>query len=336
MTGQTSLDRLAAARPAILDQTELVVDVAEEHQILQHIMESAVPSGAGKAAVTTLPAGSSRRRPVQLASIVAGAAAIAVTASVVAGYVTFRDGGGAGGRPAGKVPTIKTLAYRTAAAASQAAQNDVVYSQTVYPGGFVGSVGSIDEWDYGLSTREKVLNAQGGPIDDSSATVSNGQLVGTDVDYTARTWSQGSIPVTQVGERGPAFATQEAQELLGWQDPSEHTVVTHVTVDGRPMFQVTQQRPPQPDQSPLGMPFPPLFASPSYEPSLTYNGAFTQTFWIDAATYLPVRVVYTTVPGGHVIFAESLQWLTPSAANLTQVTNAPVPPGFTQTTPAGI
>jgi hypothetical protein len=335
MTGQTSFDRLAAARPAILDRTELVVDVAEEHQILQHILESAVPSGAGKAAVTTLPAGSSRRRPVRLASITAGAAAVAVTAGVVAGYVTFRDGGSAGSRPTGKVPTIKTLAYRTAAATSQAAQNDVLYSQTVYPGGFVGPVGSIAEWDYGLSTREKVLNAQGGPIDDSSAVVSNGQLVGTDVDYTARTWSQGSIPLTQVGERGPAFAAQLAQQLLGWQDPSEHTVVTRVTVDGRPMFQVTQQQPAQP-RSPLGMPFGPLFASPSYVPSLTYNGAFSLTVWIDAATYLPVRVVYTTVPGGQVIFAESLQWLTPSAANLTQVTSAPVPPGFTQTTPAGI
>jgi hypothetical protein len=335
MTGQTSLDRLAAARPAILDQTELVVDVAEEHQILQHIMESAVPSGAGKAAGTTLPARSSRRRPVRLASITAGAAAVAVTAGVVAGYVTFRDGGGAG-RPAGKVPTIKTLAYRTAAATSQAAQNDVLYSQTVYPGGYVGPVGSIDEWDYGLSTRQKTLNAQGGPLDDSSVLVSNGQLVSMDVDYTARTWSQGSIPLAQVGERGPAFAAQQAQQLLGWQDPSLHTVVTRVTVDGRPMFEVTQHQSAQTDPSPYGMPLGPMFASPSYEPSLTYSGAFTIAVWIDAATYLPVRVVYATAPGGRVFLAESMQWLTPSAANLTQVTTAPVPPGFTQTTPVGI
>ena len=51
------------------------------------------------------------------------------------------------------------------------------------------------------------------------------------------------------------------------------------------------------------------------------------TVWVDPTTYLPVQSV-TTMPGGG-SSESSFKWLTPVAANLTQL-DAPIPTGFTE------
>lgn len=324
MTVRTELDRFAAARPALLDHTELVVDAAQEDQILRQILESAVPAGdaasgaeSAHRAVTLLPARSGHR-PRRLGIAAAGAAAAAVAIGVLAGTGTLS---GAPGKARGI--SIVTLAYRTAAATSGASQTDVLYSQVVYSGGTDAADASVQEWDFGISTREKSFSAQGGLTYDSSAVVSDGLRDRRFVDYADRNWSQDSIPVSQYGA-GTSIASQ-VKSMLG--TPGQ--TVTQVEVGGTRMFEVTWQWQ-APAANAAGGPFPiPMFTSSNYLPAMTYNGAATTRIWIDAATYLPVRAVMS-LPGGQVLASQAFSWLPPGPASLTELTPATVPAGFSE------
>ena len=57
-------------------------------------------------------------------------------------------------------------------------------------------------------------------------------------------------------------------------------------------------------------------------------GSGAVTYWVNATTYLPVRMAMTV--GSGVVMQDDFQWLPPTAANLAEL-NLPVPPaGFTQ------
>jgi hypothetical protein len=93
MPARTELDRLAAARPAILSRTEDVVDAAEENRMLQHIL-SATTGVPAKANVPP-PV-----RPHQLARRLTGAlAAAAATALMAGGVLTLSRTGASSPRP---------------------------------------------------------------------------------------------------------------------------------------------------------------------------------------------------------------------------------------------
>jgi hypothetical protein len=80
MPARTELDRLTAARPAILSRTEDVVDAAEENRILQHIF-SATAGAPAQASVP--PPGRTHRLTRRLTGALAAAAATALMAGGV-------------------------------------------------------------------------------------------------------------------------------------------------------------------------------------------------------------------------------------------------------------
>jgi hypothetical protein len=120
MPARTDLDRLAAARPAVLHRTEDVVDPAAEDRILHHIMSSAPEApalggttlggtaldGAGSRGQGRLP-GSARpaarrpggRKPRAVALALTSAAAVIVAA--VAAVITLTPGSHAPARSVG-------------------------------------------------------------------------------------------------------------------------------------------------------------------------------------------------------------------------------------------
>jgi len=60
-------------------------------------------------------------------------------------------------------------------------------------------------------------------------------------------------------------------------------------------------------------------------------GSILETYWINAVTYLPVRI-NTEWLGTDSLMREDIQWLPPTAANLAKLT-VPIPSNFTQITP---
>jgi hypothetical protein len=336
MSARTKLDQLAAARPALLDHTERVVDAELEERMLTQILCSARPAGA-MTGPRARPGG--LRSPRLVTAIAAGAAVAIAAAGVLAGTGAFRDGpagraAGQAGAAAGPVRVISatTLADRTVAAVNRSSRTDVFYSRTVFAGHTTEtSTAALEEWDYGISVREKLFNAQGSLTDDVSAVVRHGMRDRRFVYYNEKTWDQDSIQVDHYGAPNGVRATVNA--LLDVNKPrtrstGSRTVIKHVNVNGKQMLKVTLQWPSdQGGMSPL-----PLFTDSEVFPSATIGKPFTETVWIDQASYLPVRVVLTA-SGGRVLASETMAWLTPDQANLAELTPAPIPAGFREDTP---
>ncbi len=338
MNAQPSLDRLAAARPAILDNTELVVDAAQEDQILSQIMESAIAAGTPYAAGTVHGLASRPRRPRVAIAVAAAVTAAAAGALAGTGALHGMPGTAPGSPGKAHVISLTTLTNRTAAASSGASLADMLYSQVTYArGSVVPETAAIEEWHLGKSSREKWFSAQGGLTFDSSNVASGGQAVYRAVDYTDRTWQTDTYTVD------PAAPPQDGSFADLVRDQFEMTnpkpLITRVEMNGRPMFRLTWQLPaaasaPVADQGGRGMMPLPMFTYSDSVPGEMYAGAAVETFLVDADTYLPVQAEMTT-PAGQVIALQTLAWQTPDAANLAELTTAAVPPGFTETAMAG-
>ena len=66
------------------------------------------------------------------------------------------------------------------------------------------------------------------------------------------------------------------------------------------------------------------------------KGTMATVFWVDPATYLPVRDVTTISPpatGRVTTITDDFRWLPPTPANLADL-DVRIPPGFTQVQPA--
>lgn len=345
MSARTELDHLVAARPALLDHTERVVDAEQENRILRQILCSARPAGAPSAARVR----PGRTRSPRLATaVVTGAAAALAATGVLAGTGAFRDGsagsaarpGGAarpgsaarpGGAVAGQVNVIsaRTLADRTVTAVTGVSRTDILYTRTVFAHRSAGSTAALDEWDRGISVREKLFNAQGSLTDDVSAVVSDGKRDRRFVNYPSKTWTKDSIQADHYGASSGVRATvDELLEVQRAGNQGPRSVITLVTVNGKRMFKVTDEL--AADRggiSPL-----PRFTDSQEFPSSTIGKAFAETVWIDRATRLPVRVILTA-SGGRVLASETLTWLAPDQANLAELIPAPIPAGFRQAQP---
>jgi hypothetical protein len=337
MKAQSSLDRLAAARPAILDHTEFVVDAGQEDQILSQIMESARPAGMPSAAGTVDGRAARLRRPRVAIAVAAAVTAAAAGALAGTGVLRGTQGTAPGAPGQAHVVSLTTLTNRTAAASSGASQADILYSRVTYaPGSVVPETAAIEEWHLGLSSREKWFNAQGGLMQDISDVASGGQRAYRAVDYTDRTWQTDTYTVD------PSAPPQDSIADLV-RDQFEMTnpkpVITRVELNGKPMFQLTWQLPaatsaPVADDGGRGMMPLPMFTYSDDVPGEMYAGAAVETFWIDADTYLPAQAEMTT-PAGQLIALQTLTWQTPDAANRAELTTATIPPGFTETAMAG-
>jgi hypothetical protein len=336
MKAQSSLDRLAAARPAILDHTEFVVDAGQEDQILSQIMESARPAGMPSAAVTVAGRAARLRRPRVAIAVAAAVTAAAAGALAGTGVLRGTQGTAPGAPGQAHVVSLTTLTNRTAAASSGASQADILYSRVTYaPGSVVPETAAIEEWHLGLSSREKWFNAQGGLMQDSSNVASGGQQLYRAIDYTNRTWQTDTTVDTSAPPQNPSIADLVRDQFEMTPKP----VITRVEMNGKPMFKLTWQLPaatsaPVADEGGRGMMPLPMFTYSDDVPGEMYAGAAVETFWIDADTYLPVQTEMTT-PAGQLIALQTLTWQTPDAANRAELTTVTVPPGFTETAMAG-
>jgi hypothetical protein len=300
------------------------------------ITESAIPASTPSAARTV---DGLATRPSRPRAAVAIAAAVTVAAGALAGAGVFRGMHGTAPDPPAKahVISLTTLTHRTVAASSGASQADVLYTQVTYAPGVAGPdpIAALQEWDLGLSTREKWFNAQGGLMLDSSDVASGGQREYREVDYTDRTWQGSSYPADQPAQ--PLSIAEQVGDQFEMSDPKP--TITRVQMNGKPMFRMTFQLPaatppPVGGQRVPGM-FPlPMFTLGNEAPGEMYAGPAIQTIWIDADTYLPAQVEMTT-PAGQVIAEQTLAWQTPDAANMAELTTVTVPPGFTQTAMPG-
>ena len=338
MPAQTELDRLAAARPPLLDRSEVVVDPVAEDQILRHIL--ATPPARDRALT------SRRRKALRPATAIAAAAAVVAVAGAgvlvrsAIHHVNAPARPGSGHRIARQehLPPDQVMEGLAEKAVDAASRTDILFVRTVYAAGTtVGGVAVMETWTKGISDREKLFGGGGAILDDASAVISHGMRVRRFVDYTSRTWQTDSIAASRYGSDGPAG--QPMRELLGRSmqrpkvpgagspdDPSR--MITAATVHGKRMILVTFTYP-RPLPGSGGPDFAPLLGSGEMLPAAAgrHNAVLTEQIWISATSYLPVRAVVTAA-GGRVLTAETYTWLSASQANRAVLSPAPVPAGF--------
>jgi len=345
MPARTELDRLAAARPALLDRTDLVIDPAAEDQIVRHILGTPRASGRRRLANASHHA----LRPVT-AIAAATVMVIAAAGVLVRSAVDHSDAPGRRTveRPSAALahlPSVRIIAARTAAAVAAASRTGILDVRTVYaPGTTVGGVAVMETWTRGNSDREKLLGADGGLLDDVSAIIAGGQRVRRFVDYPTRTWQTDSIAVGQYG--GAPSASEIVARILGpirpvrlSQVPGGHRpddprrTVTAVTVAGKPMILVTF-RYPRPISGPAELV--PMLGDAEEIPGSAANAdsAGIAMTWIDATSYLPVRTEVATTTG-RFLDSQTFSWLSDDTANRVVLSAAPVPVGFRRTAELG-
>jgi hypothetical protein len=339
MPARTELDRLAAARPPIVDHPEWIVGPAAENEILRQILATTQGTTGRRT-----PARRSRRPLI-------GLAAAAAVLAVASGGALVRSATahspaplrpGSGHRLAGPaaLPPDKVMAVLAAMAVDAASRRYILYVRTSYaPGTTVGRVAAMVTWTKGISVREKLFGAGGATLNDVSAVISHGMRVRRFVDYTNRTWQTDSIAAGQYGRGGPPG--QQVGQLLAPHSlrPKVHIrlrsrpdipsrTIRAVTVHGQRMILVTFSYP-RPFPSGAGPGFGSLIGSGEVLPGAAgrHNFIIADQIWISAASYLPVRAVFTG-EGGRVLGTQTYAWLRPSAANRAVFSPAPVPAGF--------
>jgi hypothetical protein len=341
MPARTELDRLAAARPPILDHTELVIDPAAEDQILRHILSTPRASGRRQGATA-------RRHSIRPVTAIAAAAAVVVVAGAGVLARSAVDRAHAPDRqvvkspPAApaRLPGLRIMAARAEAALATVSRTGILYVRTMYaPGTTIGGTSIVETWTSGTSDRDKMFSASGGLLSDASAVIAHGQRVRRFVDYPTRTWQTDSIAVGQYGA-APTPSERVAQilspmrpvklpKVSGTQGPDDPSrTITEVTVQGKPMILVTFSYPRPFGGNGGAEPLPMLGSAEELPASAANEGAVSTTMmWIDATSYLPVRAQIATATGT-ILGSETYSWLSDSAANRAVLAPAPVPAGF--------
>lgn len=328
MPARPELERLADARPTLLDRSEHIVTVDREDQILRRILSTPRPSPARLRPTRGRP----RRLAVGLAAITALAAIATVGVVVTSGPPS---------RPARPGPaaaiSVETVASRALAAATQASGSELLHSRTVFADGTAGSTVVIETWELGITVREQTYDAKARLRYDASATVVNGHRIRRFVDYTSRNWSADSVAAGRYSA-GPGvirwidqfFGTRRATVQPTPTTISGAPVITTMTMGGERLLQATIQ---WPAATAAVRPWPlPALAQAMYTPNTTIRGPLTGTVWIDAVTYLPAVITIASADGV-VLAQQTFDWLPANQSNLAVLTAAPVPAGFACTQP---
>jgi hypothetical protein len=356
MPARTELERLAAARPPLLDRTELVIDPATEDQILRRILGTPLSGRRRTAAARRARSARSIRRdrhqalhrPVTAIAAAAAVVAVAGTGVLVRSAV---DHGKTPGRRAverpvaaqPRLPSVRAIAARAEAAVAAASRTGILYVRTAYtPGTTMDGTAVLESWTRGTSDREKLFSAGGGLLSDVSAVIASGQRVRRFIDYPTRTWQTDSIAVGQFGAAPSASYT--IAEMLGPMQPVKlpnvpggqgpddpRRTITAVTVQGKPMILATFSYP-QPFGGSGAAELLPILGSKEQLPATAdkTDAVSTKMIWIDATSYLPVRAEIATSTG-KLLGSETYTWLCDSAANRAALSPAPVPAGFRRT-----
>lgn len=335
MNSEEAFALLTAARPAVLDQADLVAGPAEQDRILRQILATA-PSAGRHGSRPPARARHGRRWGIAAATATVGIAAVAMLAA--AGAFT---GTGPAPHPAtsgtGHAIDGTALTDRMTKAVSVNTSNDILYtSATFAPGTTMTGTATLKLWTYGPAELEEAYGPNGTPQTFASAVVSHGMRDRTFVDYKTKRWQSDSFPLSRWGG-GPADPVSSfVRELLAYGPqpyrrgaPPEKPKIRNVTLpNGEKAIEVTgptwtynQHR------SPVRLA---TFADPQF--TLGAGGAprqVTTTTWIDATTYLPIKT-QVTAADGMVVTSQVFSWLPATPANLAPLRHpVQAPPGFT-------
>lgn len=269
-----------------------------------------------------------RRRRIVKAAATGGTA---VTAAAVIAAVAA-----AGPAPAGQ--QAQTTAYvvgRTESALATSSQNlveagrvtttgqfriQVIGSAIAIGGGLSSGSTRLDEWSYGQRAKFSTFTAGGTLGTVSGWDTSGKQATFTGVDYQHKTWWARTTPALTPfpGRSGCAAATLADRDILGLDRGDvaaslrtalrcgDYTLGRTELVDGVKVLELM--------------------------PAPAAHGFMNVTFWVDPATYLPVRSVSTlpAQPAAGAIQVD-FRWLPPTTANVAKLA-VTIPPGFTKVT----
>lgn len=374
MRHETELERLAAARPAILDRTYEVVTATEQEQMLRQIL--ADPRGDHPAPRAADERTLARKRGHRI-SLRTSVAAASVAAVVLAGAALAIDDGrqpaATTGTPGGPAVTAdaKIVLARSIGALDQIG-DAVEYSHVT--GSLNGRSYSSDRWVHRAMERQR-LTGPGSTDTEGWQAITGGTLTKGFIYYNGKTWTQYSNPADPAWlevSRTPT-ARLEAGFLKSALDSGRWTVTGRAVLDGQEamVIQVTEIFPGQPVPVPNAsrrpgrtrapgdspaIPAGPLIdVAPSLTPAqyaqarshgqttFTSTGTVTRTLYISATTYLPIEETDVThlssqgVPGSAADQTESstFQWLPVTPANLALLRPPAVPAGYTRVSPNG-
>jgi hypothetical protein len=311
-----------------------------------------------------------RQRKTALRAAAAGAAVIAATGAfvVVGGPGTgLRPAqqapagqalGGApaqtGQAPAGQAQTAAYVSSHTERALAAAQQENLVQEiHTVgqhYPLGLTqvlsfpingGGTGHLvrqagptasqeNIWSYRGQLREQGLDAAGQPVFDASSTTAQSpagsrtvmNVSGTGVDYPARTWwrssLQLSLPAAGPAACASAFLPAPVGTTLDWAAAIRTALSCgHFQLAGHEQ---------------LGS------VNAIKLVSAKVNGPYTETLWVDPATYLPVRLTWNWLDHraqGPGTLTGDFRWVQPTQDNLSAL-QVKVPGGFSRAAGGGL
>jgi hypothetical protein len=299
-------------------------DVADLlHESIDRLTDGArVPDGLADRALHR-----NRQRQLTLSTAIAGGTAVLATAAMFA--ATAITGGAP--RSGGTLPA-QTAAYvvsRTERALAAAERGRLLQEIHVVGRGsqfaLMPQVPPMDVapqaviWSYHGRFRAEGLTADGRPVFDAIAEQAGQRLTArvTGVEYPARIWwteTAHQFQVPQWGRPGCGLLPPPMGVQINWPASihkalscSAFRIAGRQWIDGIHTIKIVSARRP-------GQPAPPV----------------SQVFWVDPATYLPVRARWGW-PAGHgrptTILSGDFRWLTPTAAHLAAL-HVSVPSGF--------
>jgi hypothetical protein len=296
------------------DQTEELLRAGME----RFTAETNVPAGLAVKAARHRQRTRRTRAAAAIGAAVTAAAAAAVTAAIVAAP--------------GPAPRLQTSAYvvsRVQGALTQASSQDYIQyrrettTALIYLSSDVSGP-SVGSWTYRGQARNVVYSSDGQVTHDIGRVTKEGRDTTTQVNYQEKTWSRAIraadtfTTVTPTPESSCDEATALAGGGLGDGDPAgqirtalscgQYVVAGTRRVDG---VRALELKPAE-------------------------KGTITTVFWVDPATYLPVRDVTTTSPpttARVTTITDDFRWLRPTPANLADL-DVRIPAGFTQVPPS--
>jgi hypothetical protein len=244
-------------------------------------------------------------------------AAVAATTAAAVGATGVVLAGATGAPRA--VTQARNAAYvlgRTEAAlAETSSQNVIQHVRETASGKRVYEISSLTpgtyaEWAYRGQARFVHYTADGRLSGDSGSQIAGTQYTDTTVSYHDRTWWRQTTTVSSnyappncavaTGVSGPALATDWAAGLRAALRCGTFTIAGTEEVDGVRALKLTQ---------------------------VLVGAVYPVVFWVDPATYLPVRDLVTNGPDASM--QVDFQWLRPTQANLANL-HVVIPAGFTQ------
>lgn len=375
MHQETDLQRLAAARPTILDRTQKVVSAAEQERILWQILEDPPGQRAPRRAARErlLPP---RRRSHWITartSIAAAAVAATILADGALAINDSRPHAAPIGQSGGHAVTVgaKIVLAKSIRALSQIG-DAVEYSHVT--GSLNGQPYTSDLWVYRAAERQRLIGP-GSNDTEGWQVVSGGTLTKGFIFPSSRTWTKYTStadPAWLDMSRTPT-AKLEARLLYAVLDSGRWTATGRVVLQGQEalVIKVTEAFPGEPGVMPdtrreqgrtrthrlsHAIPAGPLIdVAPSLTPAqvahamthgqttFTSTGTVTRTLYISAKTYLPIMetdVTHLTSQGvpdsaANQTATSTFQWLPVDPASLALVKPPAVPAGYTRVKPNG-